>query len=178
MSQYRITSRYAKALLDLGLETKKLDEIYEDVSALVTICDQNRGLVVLFKNPIVLPQKKLSVIDHLFKGKIEDVTFKFLEVIIRKNRSRFLFETLEQFVITYKSFKGIAGAELTTAYEANQDTKDRVSAILEKASGENIELKTKVNEELIGGFTIRYKDRLIDASVANKLKALKKELID
>ena len=39
----------------------------------------------------------------------------------------------------------------------------------------NVELETKVDANLIGGFVLQFGDKLYDASVANQLKKLKKE---
>jgi len=178
MSQYRITSRYAKALLDLSIEKNVLKEVEQDVELIVNTCESSRQLVVLFKNPIILPQKKMGVLESLFKAKVNEVTFKFLEVIIRKNRSHYIFEVLEMFLEQYKAHEKIADAVLHTAVEPNQSTKDTVVKMLHEATGEEIHLTTKVDEDLIGGFMIRYKDRLLDASVSSKLNELKHEFLD
>ncbi|MFY0673219.1 MAG: ATP synthase F1 subunit delta [Bacteroidia bacterium] len=178
MSQYRITSRYAKALLDLSIERNMLEEVERDVELIVDTCDASRELVVMLKNPIVLPQKKLAVLSDLFKSKISEVTFKFIEVVIRKNRANLVFEVMKMFNEKYKEYKHISDAILFTAVEAGASTKAQVNKLLSDATGETINLSTVVDENILGGFMIRYKDRLLDASVASKLRELRKELLD
>lgn len=178
MSQFAITSRYAKALLDLSVERNALDEVEKDVELIVNTCKGSRELLVLFKNPIVLPQKKMAILAHIFKDKISALTFKFLEVLVRKNRSKLIFEILLMYLEKFKSYQNILDAYLYTATIANEHTKEQVLNMLEEATGEKIILSSIVDEKLIGGFMIRYKDRLLDASVSSKLRDLQKELID
>lgn len=178
MSQYRITSRYAKALIDLGVEMGSLEEMHTDVKLIVAAFDDSRELAVLCKNPIVLPQKKLSILRSLLKDRIHPVTFKFIEVIVRKNRSHFIPEVMDMFLVKYKSYCQISDAILYTASEAREETKAAVVDILTKVTGETVELTSVVDEEMIGGFMVKYKDRLLDASVASKLNSLRKELLD
>lgn len=178
MSQYRITSRYAKALLDLSIEKNALKEVHNDVNVIVDTCEDSRQLVVLFKNPIILPQKKLAILKALFEGKVNELTIKFLEVLVRKNRSHFIFEVMEMFLAQYKTHEKIADAVLYTATKTTEATNDSVTKMLHDATGEDVRLKTVIDEDLIGGFKIRYKDRLLDASVSSKLNELKKDLLD
>lgn len=178
MSQHRITTRYAKALLDLGIEKKMLEELFADAEMLVETCKQSRELVLLLKNPVVMPAKKLSILKQLFEKNLQAETNKFIEVVVRKNRSVYIYELFKRFVEMYREYKGIASAELQTAVESSKELRDKVTQLLADTTGNTIELNTEVDEELIGGFMIRYKDRLVDASVASKLKDLKKKLID
>ncbi|MBI1183835.1 ATP synthase F1 subunit delta [bacterium] len=178
MSQYRITSRYAKALLDLSVERNMLDEVEKDVELIVNTCEASRELVVMLKNPIILPQRKLAVLSDLFKSRISDVTFKFMEVIIRKNRSKLVYEILKMYIEEFKTYQHIADAVLYTAVESTEEVKNSVKSMLATATGETIVLDTKVDEKLLGGFMIRYKDRLLDASVSSKLRELRKQLLD
>lgn len=178
MSQFRITSRYAKALLDLSIEKGLVETVYVDVQNIVKTCDNSRELVVIFKNPIILPQKKLGILEALFKNKINALTYKYIEVIVRKNRSHFLFEIMQMFEKQYKTYKNISEAILYTAQPVEESVKGQVVSLLHNSTGEIIELKTKEKPQMIGGFMIQYKDKLIDASVASKLKELRKKLTE
>ena len=50
--------------------------------------------------------------------------------------------------------------------------------MLADATGETINLQSVVDEKMLGGFMIRYHDRLLDASFVSKLRDLRKELLD
>jgi F-type H+-transporting ATPase subunit delta len=42
----------------------------------------------------------------------------------------------------------------------------------------NVELKTSVDPELIGGFTLEVEDKLWDASIARDLQDIRKQFLD
>lgn len=177
-SHFKVTSRYGKALLDLAVEKGALAEVHKDAQLIIDTCEAERDLILLFKNPIVLPQKKLSVVAKLFEANISKLSFKFIEVIVRKNRSHIIYEVMKRFVELYNVHEKIGLAKLTMATEPTDSIKGRVTEIIETASKKSIQLETEVDENLIGGFQILYEDRLIDASVASKLKDLEREFID
>ncbi|MCB0738606.1 MAG: ATP synthase F1 subunit delta [Bacteroidetes bacterium] len=175
-SNYRITSRYAKALIDLAKERNQLAEIKKDADLVVATCDEVRALDVLFKNPIILPQKKLAVAEKVFKGKISDISFKFIEVIVRKNRSPLIFEVFQKLVEQYKTYNNQTDAVLVTASTASDALNKRVSDMVANATGKEIDLKNKVDEDLIGGFQIQFEGLMFDASVKSQLKKLEKQI--
>lgn len=177
-TSHKVTKRYAKALLDLALEQNSLSDTYSDVLNVIEISKSTRQLIVVLKNPIVLQYKKFRIVHSIFSNEIKPLTLRFIELIVTKNRAHILFEILDNFIELYNEHQKIAHATLITAVEASEDTKSKVTSLLEKASKNTILLENIIDESLIGGFLIRYKDSLIDASVASKLKSLQKELID
>jgi F-type H+-transporting ATPase subunit delta len=46
----------------------------------------------------------------------------------------------------------------------------------ELAGGKNVLLENKIDDTIIGGFILRVGDEQIDASIANKLATLRREL--
>lgn len=177
-SYFKITDRYAKALIDLGNELNELDNIKKDVDLVLATCREQRDLILLFKNPIVMPQKKVKIIKLIFQDKISKVTAKFLEVIVKKNRAELIYEILEHFEEKFKTFKGLGDAYFVSATKVSDNIEAKVIAMVEKASKQKITLHTEINADLIGGFTVRYKDLLVDASVKTKLKDLEKHIVE
>ncbi len=70
--------------------------------------------------------------------------------------------------------RGATKAEITTAHEVKIDKS--VIESLNKIAGKDVEVKHKVDENLIGGVLIRMDDTMIDASVKGQLRDLKKTL--
>lgn len=179
MSVLRIASRYAKSLLDLAIEQDKLDRILEDVKSFKAATD-NRDFFLLLKSPIVNTGKKQAIFKALFEDKFDKVTNSFLSIILRKGRETYLPDIAASFLNQYKDLKKISTIKLTTATELSESNHQAIKQKLEasEATNEVIDLITKVDNDLIGGFIIEFDDRLYDASVAHKLEELKKEFRD
>ncbi len=95
--------------------------------------------------------------------------------VLGKNGDLPYYETIiKQFEKIDRESKGIKEVEVTVANEALIDS--NVITSLNKTLGNDIELKKKVDESLIGGIVVKVEDTLIDASIKGHLNKLKNNL--
>ncbi len=175
MRETRVANRYAKALFDLAIEMKMLEEIRDDMDLLLTVCRENRDFVLMLKSPVIKEVKKQAIIRGIFENKINDLTFKFLKVITHNRREEVIMEIAQQFIKIYKEFKNILPTTLTSAVKLDAETRDRIVTLLGERTNTEIELTEQVREEIIGGFILEFEDRQYDASILRKIKNLQKE---
>lgn len=176
MLENKAASRYAKSLIDLSTEQNALEEIKNDMVLLDQVIDQNPELEAILKNPIVPLDKKAGILDNVFGAKVNAVTKAFLKLVVNKGRSEILFGTAKAFIQQYNAIKGIVTAEVTSATELTEANRAEIVAIVKKEVGANeVVIKEKVNDKLIGGFILKVGDKQFDASIANGLNKLKKE---
>lgn len=176
MSVIRIATRYAKSLLELSTEQNKVEAVYADMQQMLAAV-QNRDLLLLMKSPIVHSDKKIAVIDAIFKGKINELTLAYVHLLINKGREMFLPEIVAEYVHQYKVMKSITIVRVTTAVPMSDDLIATLVKKLQAAvvTADNIEIVTKIDPKLIGGFVLEFDDKRYDASVSNKLNELKSE---
>lgn len=179
MSAQRIAARYAKSLIDLAKDGQKLDQIKDDVLGLKSAID-NRDFYLLLKSPIVPTAKKSAIVDQIFDGKVDNLTLEFMRIILRKGRESFLPEITESFLNQYRDLKQITRVSLTTATELSEQALNDIKAKLKEAGvvGEHLEVEHHIDESIIGGFVARIGDKLIDASVAYKMKEMSQSLLN
>lgn len=175
MSEYRIASRYAKSLLDLAVEKGQLDEVNNDMLMFSNLVKENRDLLLMLKSPIITHDKKLSVLNQIFEGKVNDLTLAMFRILTRKQREKYLDQIAEAFHHQYNFNQGIEEATVTTTFALDAKIKAQFEDIVAQISGKKVELTEVIDEELIGGFILRIGDKQIDDSVSSKLKALKLE---
>ena len=169
-------ARYAKSLIDLSTEQNALEEIKNDMVLFEQVVDDHSELEAILKNPIVPLDKKLGILKDVFGSKVHPITNSFLKLVVNKGRSAILFDTAKQFVAQYNAIKGIVTAEVTSAIALTEASKAEVVALVEKEIGANeVIVKEKVDEKLIGGFILKVGDKQFDASIASGLNKLKKE---
>ncbi len=175
MSEFRVASRYAKSVFDLAIEQKKVDHIYKDMVLVEQVLSENNKLIILLKNPIIRYDYKLKVLNKIFEKHLNKLTLDFFSLICRKNRAQILKECCRVFVDLYHDYKGIVRANVSTAIEISSEIKSDFENIILKATGKKVELETKVDESLLGGYLLRIGDNQIDDSVKNKLNNLRRE---
>jgi F-type H+-transporting ATPase subunit delta len=172
----RLSARYAKAVLDLAIEKGQLDAVYNDMLFLDAACQSSRELVSVLRSPIIKADKKGSILEAITAGKVSDITASFNRLLLAKEREAYLPEIASSFIEQYKTYKGIRTVRLTTATSVSDDVKVAIVDKLKAArSIQQVDLHTRVDESLIGGFVLEIGDELVDASVAFELKNIRKQ---
>ncbi|TAH20737.1 MAG: ATP synthase F1 subunit delta [Cytophagales bacterium] len=173
MSEIRVASRYAKSLIELADEKGVLDEVHENILLLQDTCDGSVDLRLMLKNPIISREAKLNVLRRIFEGKINKLTLSFFEILTKKQREDLLYVIAKEFHAQYNEKMQIESALVTTPFELTAELRAALQAEAEKIAGKKVDLKEKVNPELIGGFILQVRDRQIDTSINSRLKELR-----
>lgn len=173
-----VANRYAQSLMDLATEQKKVDAVRADMKLLASVCGENREFAVFLSSPIIKTDKKLSILNELFKGKIDDLTLAFLGLAAKKHRESIFLEIAQSFDELYRQNKNIFSAVVTTASGLDATTRAKMLDLVKAQLKGEVELIEKVNPATIGGFILRMGDQQIDRSVARQLSTLKKDLIN
>ena len=173
MSDFRAASRYAKSLIELADEQGALEDVYQDMQLFNEVCEENYDFRLMLKNPVIKHDKKLQILNSLFKDKVTKLTLSIFDIITRKNREPILPAIAKEFIILYNVKKGIEVATVTTAVPLDEALREEIRKIVKKVGGrKTVELKEIVDPELIGGFILKVGDKQIDDSLLSKLKML------
>jgi F-type H+-transporting ATPase subunit delta len=174
MAESRVASRYVKSLLGLAVEQNALDAIHNDMLSFSKVVKENREFALMLRNPIVRHEKKREILEKIFKGRVHKLTFAIFDIITSKNREPLLPAIAEEFHHAYNVYKNVGEASVTTAVPLDDKLRGEIEKIVKKLSDKKeVEIKEKVDASMIGGFVLNVGDRQIDASIKNKLKALK-----
>lgn len=176
MQNPRLAERYAKSLIDLSMELKELDAVHDDVALLQSICNKSREFVLMLHSPIINADKKYKILIAVTGDKISKITQTFIKLLASKNRESNLPQILSSFLKQYNLIKNIHKVKLTTAVAVSEAIKNSfIEKIKATSSIENIELETKVNDSVIGGFMLEMDGKLIDATILRDLNDVKKQ---
>jgi F-type H+-transporting ATPase subunit delta len=174
MADIRAASRYVKSLLGLAVEKKVLEAVHQDMLLFSKTVEENRGFKLMLQSPVIKHDTKRDVMQKIFKGKVNALTLSFLDIITKKNREPLLHAISKEFHNAYNEYKGIGKATITTAVSLDAKLRGEIEKLVKKYSDKkDIELIEKIDKDMIGGFILNVGDKQIDASLRNKLKALK-----
>jgi F-type H+-transporting ATPase subunit delta len=179
MPNARLAGRYAKSILDLATEQGQLEAVYADMKYLQAVCKASSEFVSVLRSPIIKADQKNGIINAITKDKVSLLTHSFTNLLVKKAREASLPEMATAFIEQYNAIKGIHQVALTTAVEVSDEMK---KSIEDKVKAENkfisVELTTKTDESLIGGFVLEFNNNLLDASIARDLKDIKKQFLN
>lgn len=170
-----IAKRYAKALFDLSLEMNVVEDVKTDMELVQSVCETNNEFNRMLKSPVIRSDKKQKVIEAIFKGKISDLSLRYLGIITRKRREDMMKLIAGEYIVAYKKFKNIFTIHFESVVEISDDLRKQVIALLEDRTQANVELVEGIRKDLLGGFVLKYDDYKYDASIAYMLRRLKKE---
>ncbi|MCR4739943.1 MAG: F0F1 ATP synthase subunit delta [Lachnospiraceae bacterium] len=174
-----ISKTYGDALFETALEQGRVDELYDEVITLKEVLKDNPDFSRLMNHPKILKEEKEELAESVFKGRFSDELTGFLRLIISNKRYEFTGDILDYFTDTVKEYKKIGVAYIKTPMELSDKQKKAVHEKLLATTGyESMELNYEIDKSLIGGMVIRIGDRVVDSSVASKLNALTKELMN
>lgn len=176
MRNPRLANRYAKSILDLAIEHNSLEPVLKDMELIHKVCADSRELTVVLRSPVIGADKKISILNAIFEGKIEAITKGFVELLVKKGREFFLPEMAESFIAQYKVYKNIHVVRFTTAVVIDDALKNSIREKITSSIGSGtIDLETTVNKDLIGGFVLEVGDQLFDASILRDLNDIRNQ---
>ncbi len=168
-----LSRRYAEAVFGLAEEFKQVDRVNTDLLLVAQVFAENRPLRALIKNPVIDWHKKVKILEDIFKKHVSELTMKFLSLITRKGREAYIPFICDAYHDTYQAYKNILTVQLTTATEANDKLRQDVIGKMKLATKMNIELQEKVQEKVVGGFVLHFKDYQYDATILSELNKLR-----
>ncbi|NOG46526.1 MAG: ATP synthase F1 subunit delta [Calditrichaeota bacterium] len=173
----RISIRYAKALFSLAQDEKKLDTVANDLAELKELFNSNVQFKTFVLNPLLSGTKKTEVFKNLFSGKLDPLTMNFLFLLSSKKRVDVLDQILLKFDELLLSHKNQIVAEVTSPISLDDGQLDSIKSNIENITQKSVLIEAKEDSSLIGGFTVKIEDVIIDNSVRYQLSKLKEKLI-
>ena len=170
-------SKISKAFFEFAKEKGILENVIADVKLLIKSLGEIPELAEVFQNPIVKPSGKKAFVSSLLKGKVSEETIDFLNLEIENGREMYTQDILRNMLTIYRKEQGITAVTLTSATPLSKEQEKSVADLVKKTRNTEVELQTKVDPSLMGGFILRVEDQQYDASVSSRLKQIKKELI-
>lgn len=179
MQNPRLAARYAKSLIGLAIERNQLEDVYKDAQYLQQLCTLSSEFVNLLKSPIIKADMKTAILKAVTEGRIGELMTAFNKLLVTKSRENFLPEIIHAFIEQYKEHKGIFTATLTTAVPVSEEVKNAITGkVKELVPGKQVDLKTAVDESLIGGFQLDLGNTLVDASIAYDLSKIRSQFLN
>jgi len=176
MNDSKISVRYCRAIFQLALEKKILDKVNQDMIFISEICKMPE-MKEFLQSPIIVPSKKEAIFHNILGDNVEHITLSLIDLIVQNGRETFIPAIVRNFIHETKKYKGITESVLTTAVRVDDKVKKQITDLISEVFKTKVELKENIDPEIVGGFILQVDDNYIDASIKNKLRKIKKELI-
>jgi F-type H+-transporting ATPase subunit delta len=166
--------RYTDAVFGLARDAGTLDQWQVDLDRLGELID-DRNAATIFASPKVTEAEKRAVLDRVLSS-AQPETRRLATLLLERGRLTIAPEIAELFREQTLAERGIVVADVTTAIPLDSRSESSIKQRLSAAFGKQVEIRTHVDESIIGGVIARVGDQLIDGSVSSQLKRLRTRL--
>ncbi|WP_277656372.1 ATP synthase F1 subunit delta [Seleniivibrio woodruffii] len=178
MKENIVAARYADALFQEAKAENKLEQVIAQLSAVSAASEQSADFKTLIKSPLIGKAEKQAVVDVLkSKGMIDEFLYKFLKLLVSKNRLSLLELISSEIKAMDRKAKGEAEAVITVATAMDEASKGTLKAVLDKITGKKITITENVDPSILGGVIAQVESSLYDASVRGQLNKIKEQLV-
>ncbi|MGN6276166.1 MAG: ATP synthase F1 subunit delta [Solirubrobacterales bacterium] len=166
---------YAEALFEAGKDKGKLDALQEQLGQFADAVDRNRELQVFFFSPYLSSAEKVEGIKRAISG-AEPELINFLELLVEKHRMPEIFRIRRELDELWKRENRRLDVTVTSAVELDPAVVAQIGQEVERQTGEEVDLASKVDDEILGGIVLQVGNMVLDASIRSRLEKLRKSV--
>lgn len=174
---HSISARYAKALIDLASESGDTPKIERDLQAVIAILAESSPLKGLVVSPATTRRQAEKIMNILCDEiKAHGLTGNFLNLLIEKRRLPALEAISRAALREIARRRGEMNVEVKVAQDLTDEQRNALQDALSKNLGRKVAVNAKVEPDLLGGMIVTMGSKMIDDSVASKLRRLQSAL--
>ncbi len=178
MIEKSLVEGYAKALFEVAVEKGDTGDIEKDLDGIKKLLGKNKKFRDILYHPSIIKSDKKDLIDKVIVPECSSKWVKnLLFLLVDKRRERMLDNLPDVFKGVAGKIRGVIPVKIQTAIALNEERLGKLKKNLEKLTKKKVEIETEINKDIIGGMIIRIENKIIDGSITNHLKNLKKNLL-
>jgi len=171
-----IARRYAEAIFELARKQNTLDRTLEDVKEIAALF-AHRKLAYLLREPKISVKRKETAIRQALASRVLPTSLNLALLIVQRELVDYMQNIATELESLVLDYRNQAVAEVITAAPLDEKQQALVKKALERSTGKNIVMQTRVDPSILGGIVARVGDQVIDSSVRYRLAALQQSLL-
>ena len=177
MKDRKLATRYAKALLGALPDAAAQNLADEFLAALGASLKSNAELRAFLLDPATPAGAKKSLLDQLATARqVPDRVKTFVSMVVDNGRLAALPSIAEVFHQERERAQGIVSGTLTTAAPIGDDLASRAADALTRLSGRRVQLRLRLDPEILGGAVAQVGSMVYDGSVRTQLDRLRQRI--
>ena len=168
-----IAEPYAQALMSVAQSHDLTEQFGESFRSLESLLEQSQEFRDFVMNPVIKAESKKSVLQQVMGNDVNPYLLNFLMLLVDKRRIVFLPEIATQYLELLRKLNQTVLAEVTATKELSEaQTQAVIERVKSMTDARDVEIKTSINPDLIGGVIIKVGSQVIDASLRGQLRRI------
>ena len=173
-----VARRYAKALRSLAAAARLLEPVAGELATFDRLLGTEPALREVLLRPWVKATAKRGVVQAVTERLgFSPLARNFLALVAQRRRLALLPEILAAYRVLVDEAAGRARARVRSAAPLADAERAAIRERLGRRLGKTVFLDTEVDPTLLGGFVAEVGSRVLDASLAGQLAALRERII-
>lgn len=173
MREDTIAERYARALLEIGVERGTLENLGNEINRVNKLFIQSEELRKLMVHPSFSVEVRKNVLGELMERVIVGPTCRnFMFLLLDRGRINILDSITKVFGQLVDKHLGRVRATVTVAKALSLPDKTRLERALGNNTGKKVLIETKVDPSIIAGVVTEVDGRVYDGSIRTSLKQI------
>jgi F-type H+-transporting ATPase subunit delta len=174
MANASMAGRYASALFEVARSANALAQVERELERFSDMLRDSEDLQRLVKSPVIAAEDQLKGLGALMaRAGIGGLTHNFLSLLVRNRRLFAVADIIAHFRALIAAERGEISAEVTTAHALGTEQMQLLRETLRAAFAKEVLVKTRVDQNLLGGMIVKVGSKMIDSSLRTKLNNLK-----
>ncbi len=162
---------YAEAVFRLAVEKGSLDK-WSEMLQLAAMVAADARIMAQDSNPRVSREHMAALMLDICGKRLDAGGKNLIRLLVDNHRLEILPEIFTQFEKLKADAENSVEALVTSAFELDSAQMRKMKEALEKKLGRKVELRTAIDDSLVGGVVVRAGDVVIDGTITGRLDEL------
>lgn len=164
---------YAQGIFEMARGEGSLERVEDELLAVSRALETSPDLRSSLTDPQLPIDKKQSIVDELIGGRASSLTVGVVQLLVSQDRASDLPAIAKAVAGAAASSRDRELAEVRSAVPLDDETVQRLTSSLSRATGKNVEVKVVVDSSVIGGIVATVGDTVIDGSLAKRFDSVR-----
>jgi F-type H+-transporting ATPase subunit delta len=179
MSERRDALRWARELFDVTWRHDQADTVVQELEAIVSAQQANRGEARPLFHPLVPKASKLATVRAFStRAGLSKPTTVLLGALVHHHALHLLGTIAEGFRARLNQKRGVIQARVTTASPLPPDRAQALATRLTEVAGRQVTIQATVDPSIIGGVVTQVESTVYDGSVKRQLARMRQKLVE
>jgi len=169
---------FVDALLDVAKKKGTFEQVEKDLDLVCNVITKFDNFRKILFHPSVTRDEKKKLIKKVFGEAVSDLTRNFLNLLVDRRNEGILEFIPEVYKGVVDEKKGVLKAKVQTVIPLTGEQLNTLKKRLDKLTGKMVEIEAVQDSNILGGVVIQIGNRMVDGSVASRLKNLKTRLME
>lgn len=164
---------YAQGIFEMASGEGELERVEGELLAISRAFEDSPDLRSNLTDAQLPLEKKQGIIDGLIGGRASSLTVGLVQLLVGQNHASDLPAIARAVAEAAASSRDKELAEVRSAVPLDDETVQRLTTALSRATGKDVEVKVTVDPSVIGGIVATVGDTVIDGSVAARVESVR-----